>query len=145
MNDAGRRPWLGTALLVGLIYAVIGVVFGALAGSAGSVRLRTAWRMSAWAVSAVVFAAHVVGEHRRAGHAARAAAWRASVAAAAGAFGLALAANLHDLAAPSGYRPRMLVALVAWPLLIGVPAFVVALAAAALLAARRRRLPADAP
>jgi hypothetical protein len=54
-----------------------------------------------------------------------------SAAVALGAFALALSANIHDLASPSGYRPRMLVALIAWPVLTAVPAFIVALAMAA--------------
>ncbi len=33
-----------------------------------------------------------------------------------GAFALALMANVHDLGSSAGYRPRMLIALVAWPL-----------------------------
>ena len=55
----------------------------------------------------------------------------ASAAVALGAFALALAANIHDLGSASGYRPRMLIALVAWPLLTAVPAFIVALVLAA--------------
>ena len=55
-----------------------------------------------------------------------------------GAFALALAANIHDLGSASGYRPRMLIALVAWPLLTGVPAFIVALVVAAGLGLKRR-------
>jgi hypothetical protein len=55
-----------------------------------------------------------------------------------GAFGLALAGNIHDLWSISGYRPRMLIALVAWPVLTGVPAFIVALIAAAGLGLVRR-------
>lgn len=47
-----------------------------------------------------------------------------------GAFALALMANFHDLGSATVYRPRMLVALVAWPLLTGVPAFGVALVVA---------------
>jgi hypothetical protein len=77
----------------------------------------------------VVFAVHIAYEHFRLRNTARLTAWHASLAVAFGAFGLALVANLHDLASASGYRPRMLIALVAWPLLMAVPAFIVALAA----------------
>jgi hypothetical protein len=55
----------------------------------------------------------------------------ASMAAALGAAGLAVAANLHESRAASHYRPLMATALIAWPLLTAVPAFVVALMVAA--------------
>ena len=61
----------------------------------------------------------------------------ASVAVAVGAFALALVANIHDLGSATGYRPRMLIALVAWPLLTAVPAFIVALVVAAGLGVKR--------
>src|SRR5207244_3997266 len=82
-----------------------------------------AWRFSAFVASAGVFVAHFADEHFRVRNAARATAWHASLAVALGGFGLALAANLRNLASASGYRPRMLVALVAWPLLTALPAF----------------------
>src|SRR4030088_1917022 len=96
--------------------------------------MRSLWRWSAFGISAVVFAAHIAYEHFRLRNTARPTAWHASAAVAFGAFALALAANIHDLGSASGYRPRMLIALVAWPLLTAVPGFLVALAAAAVLA-----------
>jgi len=74
---------------------------------------------------------HVGHEHFRRHSPARLTAWHASVGAALGGFGIALTANIHELGAAAGYRPRMFIALVVWPLLTGVPAFVIALAAAA--------------
>jgi len=58
----------------------------------------------------------------------------ASLAVALGAFGLAVAANLHPHPASALY----LVALVAWPVLTALPAFLVALAVAAVLARVRQ-------
>ena len=139
MDDADRQRWLGTAILVGVLYAAVGIAFSALAGAAASNQMRFLWRWSAFAISAGLFAGHIGQEHFRRRHPARPAAWHASVAVAFGAFLLALAANIHDLGSASGYRPRMLIALVAWPLLTAVPAFVVALAAAAGLARTRPR------
>lgn len=52
---------------------------------------------------------------------------------------LALAANIHELGSASGYRPRMVIALVAWPIITGVPAFIAALVAAAGLGLVKRR------
>ena len=53
--------------------------------------------------------------------------------------GLAVAANVHEWMTASSYRPSIAIALVAWPLLTVVPAFVVAMVAAALLKRWRRR------
>src|SRR5207249_11455698 len=63
----------------------------------------------------------------------------AALAVALGAFLLAVAATVHAVMVPS-HAPywRHLLALVAWPLLTGVPAFVVALVAAAGLGLWRR-------
>jgi hypothetical protein len=133
------KPWLSTAALVGALYLATGVASAALAGAAASSQMVVFWRWSAFVISGVLFAAHIAHEHVRLRSPARRTAWHAAVAVAFGGFGLALAANIHDLASASGYRPRMLVALVAWPLLTGVPAFLVALGAAAGLGARRPR------
>ena len=138
MDDAGRQQWLRAAILAGLLYFAANMVLGAVAGAAASDRLGFLWRVSALVVSAVVFAAHIAYEHFRSRHRARLTAWHASVAVALGALGLALAANVHDLTSASGYRPRMLIALVAWPLLTAVPAFLVALGVAAGLGVKRR-------
>jgi hypothetical protein len=63
-----------------------------------------------------------------------------SAAVALGALGLALAANIHELGSDSGYRLGMLIALIAWPLLTAVPAFVLALVVAAGLGVRWSRV-----
>lgn len=137
MQDSGRQRWLGTAILVGMLYLAVGIAFAALAGAAASNQLQFFWRLSAYGVSAVVFAAHIAHEHVRLRNTARPTAWHASAAVAFGAFALALTANIHDLGAVSGYRPRMLIALVAWPLLTAVPAFVAALVVTAGLGVKR--------
>lgn len=138
MNDSGGRRWLSAATFVGVLYLAIGHGSAALAGAAASIQTRDFWRLSAFAFCAVVFAVHIAYEHVRLRSTARTTAWHASVAVAIGAFALALVANIHDLGSASGYRPRMLIALVAWPLLTAVPAFVVALATAAVLGMNRQ-------
>jgi hypothetical protein len=138
MDDSGRQRWLSTVILVGVLYLAVGITSAALAGAAASDQMRFFWRLSAFIISAVVFAAHIAYEHFRLRNTARPTAWHASVGVAFGAFALALAANIHDLGSASGYRPRMLIALVAWPALTAVPAFVVALVVAAGLGLRRR-------
>jgi hypothetical protein len=137
MDDSGRQRWLSTVILVGVLYPAIGIASAALAGAAASNQMRFFWRLSAFVISAVVFAAHIAYEHFRLRNTARPTAWHASVAVAFGAFALALVANIHDLGSASGYRPRMLIALVAWPLLTAVPAFIVALVVAAGLGVKR--------
>lgn len=137
MDDSSRQRWLLTAILVGVLYLGVAMVTGALAGAAGSNQIQFFWRLSAFVISAVVFAAHIASEHFRLRNTARPTAWHASVAVAFGALGLALMANIHDLGSASGYRPRMLIALVAWPLLTAVPAFIVALVVAAVLGVKR--------
>ena len=124
-------------ILAGVIYLVVGVASGALAGAAASVGMRTFWRVSAFILSAAVFVAHIAYERLRLRSAVRPTAWNVSLAVALGGFGLALAANLHDLGSASGYRPKMLIALVAWPLLTAVPAYLVALVLAAGLGVKR--------
>jgi hypothetical protein len=138
LKDSGQQRWLSIAILVGVIYLAVGITSGALAAAAASNQVRL-WRWSAFVISGVAFAAHIAYERFRLRNGARPAAWHTSVGVAFGAFALALAANIHDLGSPSGYRPRMLIALVAWPLLTAVPAFLVALVVAASLGVKQPR------
>ena len=139
MNDAHRPAWVPAALLAAVLYAVVGVVFSLLAGAAASHRGVLLWRWAAFAISGGVFVAHILIEHLRRGPPAARTAWRIAVGVAGGGFGLALWANLHELGSAAGFRPRMVIALVAWPVLTAVPAFLVALAAAAGIARVRPR------
>lgn len=129
MKDAsGRKSWIRAALLVGVVYFLIGRGFALPADQLG------VWRLAAWVASAAVAAVHLGYEHFRLNNSPRATALHAAMAVALGAFLLAVAANIHDLASATGYRPRMLIALVAWPVLTALPAFIVALSVAAVLA-----------
>jgi hypothetical protein len=98
------------------------------------------WRLSAWLVCAAAYAAHIGYEHFRLRHSPYATASHAALAVAIGAFGLAAAGALHSLLDTSTIRPAWLLAFVAWPVITAVPAFVVALVAATVLA----RLPRSA-
>ena len=118
-------------MLVAVAYAAIGIVFAALAVDANHVRV---WRLAAWVASAVVAAAHIWYEQYRLGSSPRPTALHAAGAVALGAFGLALAANVHWLVAGThGQRPPLL-ALPVWPVVTALPAFLAALAIAAVLA-----------
>jgi hypothetical protein len=125
-------------ILVAVTYVVIGVVFAALArpADAGYVRV---WRLAAWLASAAVGAAHIAYEHYRLGGSPRTAALHAAGAVGLGAFGLALAANLHWLFAGTPGQHAPLLALPVWPVITALPTFPVALVAAAVLARVSRR------
>lgn len=132
-----RSIW--TIAAAGVAYAVFGLVFGNLSGAAASADARVAWRWVAWVVSAIVFGGHILlellGQHRNR----RITALCAASGAALGAFGLAVAANIH--AASVGQRPATLIwSLLLWPALIAVPAFVAAVITADLLTRGRRAL-----
>ena len=120
----------------GLAYLVIGLAFGALAANAATVETRQLWRFAAWFLSAIAFSFHLWYEFIRRQRAPFGTALRAAAAVAVGGFGLALAANVHARAVGATNR-GFIVALVAWPLLLAVPAFIIAWAATAILARTR--------
>jgi hypothetical protein len=122
-------------LLLGVAYLVAGIVFGALAGQAASHQGRVAWRWAAWVVSAAVFGAHIGYEQLRLRSSARMTALHVSSAAALGAFGLAVAANVHaQTVSPHQHSLLLVLSLAIWPALTALPAFIVALVAAMLFA-----------
>jgi hypothetical protein len=89
-----------------------------------------AWRLAAWAVSAVGFAAHIAYERFRLRDPPGLAALHVALAAALGAFGLAVGANIHSLSVGSDrHRQLLLLSLAIWPVITAVPAFLVALVA----------------
>jgi len=119
--NTGKNSWFGLALLIGVMYAAIGIVF---AFPASNVR---AWRLAAWVVSGLVYAFHIAYELYRLNNSVRATAMHAALAAAIGAFGLAVGANIHELWTAPTYRRALALAFVAWPVLVFVPAFAGAL------------------
>ena len=129
MDAPGRHSWFGTAIVIGVLYCVIGIVF---ALPSNQVRM---WRLAAWVASAFLYAAHIAYEHFRRRNSSRSTALHVAVAVAIGGFGLAVAAIIHSLFAPPNYtRWRFVLALVAWPIITALPAFIVALAIAWVLA-----------
>jgi len=134
---------MGRAIVVGAVYVAVGVTFAALAGWAASDQIRTAWRLTAFGVSGVVFVWNIWLEHRR-GNSPVAAALHASLAVALGGFGLAAKAGLHSLTIGASIPRSLLWSLLLWPLLTGLPAFVVALVASAGLARGQPRTGTDA-
>ena len=125
-------------MLVAVAYLVIGIVFGALAKSADVHHVRL-WRLAAWVASAAVAAAQIGYEHYRLRSSPGPTARHAGGAVALGAFGLAVAANIHSLLAATPGKHSPLLALIAWPVITALPAFLAARVAAAVLARFSRR------
>lgn len=125
VNAESRRA----LIVVGALYAVTGIVF---AWPESHVRM---WRFAAWLVSAVAYATHIAYEHFRMRSTPGRTARHVALAVALGAFGLALSATIHSLLVASTGQQRRLVrlALVIWPIITGLPAFLVALAASEVL------------
>jgi hypothetical protein len=119
-------------LLLAAVYLLVGLAFGEFASWSTTMTMRVTWRRLAWLISGIAFAAHIGYEHFRLGNSSRTTATHASIAAALGACALAAAANVHGLVA-SSYRRSIGFALVTWPLLTAVPAFVVAMIVASVL------------
>jgi hypothetical protein len=118
-------------LLLGAFYIAVGIGFGALSAGAPSAGLVVAWRRAAWLVSGVAFGAHIAHDLFRLRLSPSATALHAALAAALGACGLAVAAVVHSFTTGTG-KPLLLgLAILAWPALTAVPAFLVAWVAAA--------------
>ncbi|MGE5072820.1 MAG: hypothetical protein ACM3MF_05265 [Anaerolineae bacterium] len=134
MNGSHRQRWFLTALLIGTLYFLIGELF---ALPANNVR---AWRLAAWLASAAAYAAHIGYEHFRLRNSPRAIAFHAATGVAIGAFGLALGATVHSWLVPSS-TPfiRFLLALVLWPVITALPAFLAAYVVSVVLARLWRR------
>ena len=132
-----RQLRVVTVLLAGVAYVVIGMGTAILAREASSAAGVKFWRFAAWLLSIGVFVVHFVIERRR--HA-RGLTVAALVAAAVALGGLGVAA-LGPLRAhwgdPHGFR-RAVLSLVLFPIVTGLPAFLVALIGDVVLDRRTR-------
>jgi len=135
--QSGQR-WLRVAMLFAIVYPVVGITFAALASPSASNQMRLTWRLAAWLLSATAFAAHIGYEHFRLRNSPLRAALHVAMAVALGAFVLAVWVNVHaHWVAASHQSPLAPLALVLFPAVTGIPAFVVALVALAVLARTR--------
>jgi len=125
---SGNRAWIPAALIVGGIYLFVGRVFALPADHA------RAWRLAAWVVSGLAYAAHLWHEYSKLHSSSRVAAWHVAVAVAIGAFSLAIAGMIHSLSRDASIWAKWLIALIAWPAITAIPAYLVALAAGAVFA-----------
>lgn len=128
MIATGRRAsWWWPALLAAAAYVLIGHYF-ALPRTHG-----LAWRRAAWLVSGAVFATQIAYDLFRLRGSPRSAALHAAVGSAIGAFGLAFWAMLRSYELTHHVRPVWRAALVLWPTITALPAFLVAWVAAVAL------------
>ena len=124
-TDETGNAWLGAAMLVALVYPIVGVVFS-LPPSSRTTAI--AWRLAAWLVAAVTFAIHLGYEHRRFGNSPIRAALHASAAVAMGAILLAIWIIARGYwSGLAQQRPLAPLALVIFPIAAGVPAFLAGL------------------
>ena len=123
MDESTRRAWVPAAVLLGIGYALVGILF-AIPGTHA-----LAWRLAAWVVSAIGYAGHIAYERFRLRDSPGSAAVHVALAVALGAFGLAVGANIHALSTgkPNQHQGLLLLSLVIWPVITALPAFVVAL------------------
>lgn len=126
MAGITRQPWLRSVILTGLVYIVIGVVAVGFAGSAASAHSRNAWRFAAWLSSVIAFAIHVAYERFRGDATAVRSARYAAGAVALGAFALAAVGPVRSHWAADNFWRTVGLSVVLWPLLTGIPAFLVA-------------------
>ena len=126
MDDSSRKAWVLRAILIGVVYAVVGVALGELPKLLPPTDMRI-WRWGAWVISAAVYAGQILYEHFKLANKTLSTAIHVAAAVAVGGFGLAVAATIHELWTGPGYRRSLLLAFVAWPVLVGLPAFVVTL------------------
>ena len=117
-----------------MVYLIVGVAFP---NPSASNKWQFMWRLAAWLICIVAFAIHILLEHFRLRNSPRITALHAALSVAVGAFGLALAANVHALRTGTGNQRLLVLALVLWPVITAVPAFVAALIIVAVLARLR--------
>lgn len=130
-----QSGWERVTLVVGILYGVIGVLFALPTSHV------IGWRMAAWICSAALYAAHLGHEHFRLRNSLLWGATHVALAVALGGLLLALSATIHKaLAGSSAPYSRYILALVIWPVITALPAFVVGIVAGALLRMMRRAL-----
>lgn len=117
-------------MLTGALYCTFGIAFGAFAAWSSSQRMVVAWRVASFVVSLVAFAIHIGYEHFSLGNRPPIVALHAALAVALGGFLLALAANINSIRVANSNHGLLAIALVVWPVMTGIPAFVIALIAA---------------
>ena len=133
-NASSKYQWLCAVILFSMVYLVVGVGFP---NPSTPNKTQFMWRLAAWLTCAVAFAIHIGLEYFRFRSSILRTALHAAASVALGAFALAAAANIHALNAGTGNHRLLALALVLWPVITGLPAFVVAFVAATVFARLR--------
>jgi hypothetical protein len=135
MDPTSRHSWFRAVVFLGALYALVGITFALPTSHA------RAWRWAAWMVSGAVYVVHLGFERFRLRNSCLLTALHVASAAALGAFGLAVGAIIHSFSVntTSQHQRLLLIALAAWPVITGVPAFLVGLGISGLLAKWSRR------
>jgi len=89
--------------------------------------MAVAWNFASFAVSLIAFAIHIGYEHFSLGNRPLIVGLHTALAVALGAFLLAVSANIRSIGIATSNHRLLAIALVVWPLMTGIPAFVVAL------------------
>ena len=124
MTDLTRKSWIPVGGIIGVTYALVGIVFAMPAAHAQM------WRLAAWVLSAVIYTAHICYERFRLGNPHGRTALHVEFGAAIGAFGLGVGANIHahQIETTAQHRLLLMLSLALWPLITALPAFCVAVA-----------------
>ena len=117
-------------MLFGMVYLVVGLAFP---NPSTPGKAQFMWRLGAWLTCALAFGIHIALEHFRFCNSPLRTAFHVSASVGLGALALAVAANIHALRVGTGNQRLLALALVIWPIITGVPAFLVALAVAIVL------------
>ncbi|HEX2640228.1 MAG TPA: hypothetical protein VHL50_06640 [Pyrinomonadaceae bacterium] len=117
-------------IIFGMLYAVVGIAFP----NPSSSEVQFVWRLAAWLTCLSAFSVQIWFGHFRSKNRPRETALDASLSVALGAFALAVSANVHARMAGTGNLGLLTMALVIWPIVMGVPAFVLAFVSAAVFA-----------
>lgn len=121
-----KSSWVSAVFMAGLLYVLIGLASAALGGGVWGPRVRF-WRGMAWVLSAIVFGIQIARDRLRMRYTAMSTALHAALGAALGALGLAISATIHGYAVSSPHLRSVKLALLVWPIITAVPAFLVAL------------------
>jgi hypothetical protein len=128
VNSSHKYQWLCAVLVFSMVYLVVGLAFP---NPSTPNKTQFVWRLAPWLTCLAAFAIHIGLECFRFRSSLFRTAVHSAASVALGAFALAGAANLHALSAGTGNQRLLALALVIWPLITGLPAFVVAFVLAA--------------
>jgi len=134
VNASGKYGWLFAVMLFAIVYFLVGFAFP---NPPASDPRQFWWRLASWFLCGAAFAIQIGLEQFRFRSSPLRTAVHTGASVALAALALAVAANVHGLTAGTGNQRLLALALVIWPIIAGLPAFVVALVTAAVFARLR--------